>query len=357
VYLAFFTLFMAASAWGAWHNNPMYSNRTTIRYIVVVTLAVAALVGAVIGTVQLVGSSPPPIAFGSMAAVCLAGTIAMIWLIMKLSTPRAILLPPGTPLVRVHRAALAPWIRRFAWTLLVLAILAVALPGNGKDIVYAVGGLVVFLGIVLLFSAYVAALDADRSLTSVEMDPWIHWRYSPPQWKAWTEAEVDRAAATPAQWIWSRDWKRLAFPLLVITVGVYISQPQAWLWDTGYTVFVWVLFAALIALANRNGATLARRVRRVLSNAAPESYFGAAGVFSDGVYTQWQTVGNYLLEATMDERPPRSISLVFEKIGVGAAASASVRQSVPVPADADGDITRLQAALSARCPTAQIALS
>jgi hypothetical protein len=357
VYIAFFTLFMAACAWGAWHNNPMYSNRTTIRYIVVITLAVAALMGAVIGTVQLVGSGPPPIAFGSLATVFLAGTIAMIWLIVKLSTPTAAALPPGTPLVRVHRGALTPWLRRFAWTLLVLAILAVALPGNGKVFVYAVGGFVVFLGIVMLFTAYIVALEADRSLTSVEMDPWVHWRYSPAQWKAWTDAEVDRAAATPAPWIWSRDWKRLAIPLLVITVGVYISEPQAWLWDTGYTVFVWVLFIALIALANRNGAALARRVRRLLSNAAPESYFGAAGVFSDGVYTQWQTVGNYLLEATMDERQPRSISLVFEKIGVGAAASAPVRQSVPVPADANGDITRLQAALSARCPTAQIALS
>jgi hypothetical protein len=98
-------------------------------------------------------------------------------------------------------------------------------------------------------------------------------------------------------------------------------------------------------------------LRLLMAKAPPETYFGAAGVFADGTYTEWQTDANYLLSATLDDGPPRSLTLLFAKITTGSAALQQVRLSVPIPTEADGDLARLQSALSSVCPTAQIALA
>ena len=89
---------------------------------------------------------------------------------------------------------------------------------------------------------------------------------------------------------------------------------------------------------------------------APESYFGASGVFSDGLYTEWLTVGNYLLEATIDERSPRSVALRFEVIQANALPL-HVTRYVLMPPQPDADLARLQQLLSARCPSANVALT
>lgn len=355
MYLAVFALFSVVGAWVAWRSNPLYSNRETLRFVSIVGLAVAAVIGAIAAAVDLTADRSATVAMGTLFGVCLVCTIALIWVIVKVSTPATAALPAAAKLVDVHQAKLYPWARRFGWMLVGLTILVVSLPPDGKLVVYALGGAGVFIGIVCLFAGYIAARGLDRSLTAVELHPWVHWRYTPEQWEEWTDVQVARTLAAPQ---WRRDWKRLAIPLVAVAAGVFAFDPGTWPLKAVYVAACWGTIAGVIALANRDGETAPRRVRRRLMNAAPEAYFGAGGVFAGGVYTQWQTFGDYLLEGAVDERRPRSLVFRFEHIVPGASGtSTEVRRSVLIPADADGDIARLKTALSAECPSARIMFS
>ena len=356
MYLAGFALLSVVGAWFAWRSNPMYSLGATVRFVLVVGLSVAAVIGAVIATANLTTDQPAAISFGALGVVVLAGTMALIWVIMQASAPKTAPLPASARLVRVHRAQLLPWVRRLGWTLLALALLAVVLPGDAKYVVYTLGGMVVFLGLVMLFAGYFAALQADRSLTSVECAAWVHWRYTPEQWKEWSDAQVARVVAAPPQWQWRRDWKKLAIPLVAVAVGVFVFDPGDWLWKAAYVIGISGLIIGLVVLASSDAKNVPGRVRRRLMNAPPEAYFGAGGVFADGVYTQWLTAGNYLLSAGIDERAPRSLTFVFEVLAAGQAPS-EVRQGVLIPPDAEADIATLATALAAACPTARISLT
>jgi hypothetical protein len=358
MYLALYTLLMAGAAWGAWRSNPLYSNRGTVQYVVVVTLAVASLMTASIGVANLTKNSPAPVTFASLGALILFGTMGLIWLLVTICTPKTAALPHGTKLVRVRRAMLIPWARRLGWAILILTVLAFAVPGNAKGVVYALGAILLLLGLVMLFAGYIVALHADRSLTSIEVDPWVHWSYAADEWKAWIDVEAAQADAVP-HWIWRRDWKRLVIPLLAVTAGIYLSDmaPSSLVWDTEYAAFIWALMFGLLFFAVRSSKTAGRRLRLLMAKAPPDTYFGAAGVFADGTYTEWQTDANYLLSATLDDGPPRSLTLSFAKMAAGSAALQQVRLSVLIPTGADGDVARLQGALSSACPTAQIALA
>jgi hypothetical protein len=227
----------------------MYSLGATVRFVLVVGLSVAAVLGAVIATANLTTDRPAAVSFGALGVVVLVGTLALIWVIMQVSAPKTAPLPASAILVRVHRAKLLPWARRFGWTVLVLAILAVVLPGDAKYVVYAFGGMLVFLGSVMLFAGYFAALQADRSLTSVESAAWVHWRYTPAQWKEWSDAQVARLESVPPQWQWRRDWKKLAIPLVAVAIGVFVFDPGSWLWKAAYVVGISGLIAGLFVAA------------------------------------------------------------------------------------------------------------
>jgi hypothetical protein len=73
-------------------------------------------------------------------------------------------LPPSARLVHVHRQKVYKWAKVFAITVVILGILAIALPGNGPYAIYAVGSIVLLLGLVLLPVGYFNALQFDRSL-------------------------------------------------------------------------------------------------------------------------------------------------------------------------------------------------
>jgi len=356
--MAAFFLLTVVGAWAAWRSNPLYSTRATFRFVGVVGLAIAAVVGAIVAAVNLTSRSSPVVTGATLGGVILLGTLALIWVIEAASVPSVLARPAGGKLVTVHRAKLMPWLWRFCAFLVVTAALALVLPGDWRFAAYTVGGMFGFLGVVLLFTGYVAALAFDRSLTSVEREPWLHWRYTPEQWKTWSDVQVARMIAAPRRWVWRRDWKRLLFPVIATVGGVYVFNPGQWLWDTGYLGFLIVLMAVIVGVLNRYEKTAPLRFHRLLMRAVPEAYFGAAGVFADGIYTEWQTVGNYLLAAGSDERPPRSLVFRFEKTIPGAySGPIEVEHSVLVPDGAESDVARLQTALSAACPSARVTLS
>jgi hypothetical protein len=360
MYMAIFCLVSVVGAWVAWRSNPLYSRMATLRYIAAIVVGAALVVGIIISTLALTAKSSPIVANTALALAVLFGTIAFIWIIEAVSMPKVPPLLPATKIVRVHRAKLVPFVWWFVGSLAVLALLAIVVPGDWKIAVGVVAGLLAFLGIVLLFTGYIAALGFDRSLSSVESEPWVHWTYTPEQWKAWTDAEVARLIATPPHWVWARDWKRIVLPVVLVVGGVYLFDPGSIAWRTGYLCVLFLFMAATIAISNRYGKAAPARLRRLLASASPESYFGSSGIYTEGTYTQWLTVSNYLIEATLDEREPRSLDFVFEKvISGGYSGPISVHRHVLIPpgAASEIDITRLQGLLSAACPSARVALA
>jgi hypothetical protein len=74
----------------------------------------------------------------------------------------------------------------------------------------------------------------------------------------------------------------------------------------------------------------------------------------------WMDMSVYLISASIDTRPPRSLLFCFDKIvfnPYGPTQTIRINQSVLAPADGDEGIARLQRELTQRCPAARIELA
>jgi hypothetical protein len=359
MYMIPFCLMAVLSAWVAWRNNPLFSARSTIRFLLTVGLMLAVVIAAIFKAADYSTEHQGPVGFTLIGAVILFGTIAMIWVVIAVSTPKSAPLPASANILHVHRAKLWVWGKRYVWTVLALLLLELVLPETPQIIVGTIGGLFVFLGIVLLFTAYISARQMDHWLSAVEANPWVHWQYSADQWKQWTEVEVARTSAVPT-FLWRRDWHKFLWPILAIGIGVGIFSPGSRLERGLYITGIATLLLLLLLLAQRSDKQAPQRVRTLLLKATPEVYFGQEGLFCDGIFTPWLTSGIYLLAASLDERTPRSLVLHFAKIVPGATGGqpSTVDFSVPLPGgnNVSSDLTRLQQELNATCPTATVNL-
>jgi hypothetical protein len=357
-------LFGAFGAWLAWRRNPMYSASSSVRILGVVAVSIAVLVLAVVGAVKFTENRSAPVVFGTMLTVVVLGTFAMIFVIQTVSTPKrarlATELPPSAKIVQVHRRKVYHWAKYLGALIAIFAVLGAVVPGNAKYIALSFGGMALLLAIILLPVAYVNARHFDRSLTALELDPWIHWKYAPAQWNEWVNAQVERMKTKPATFILKRDWHKLAWPFVIIAGGVIIFSPGSMILRILYVLFCCGAIAGIVVLGAREEKRAPDKMRAVLEQAAPEVYFGHDGIFCDGVFTTWLSLNVYLVSASIDERPPRSLTFSFEKVQPGpytANQISAMRQSVLLPAAAEADLARLQRELSARCPKARVELA
>jgi hypothetical protein len=239
-------------------------------------------------------------------------------------------------------------------------VLGIVLPGSAKFIALSFGGMALLLAVILLPVAYVNARHFDRSLTALELDPWIHWKYSPAQWNEWVNAQVERMKTKPSTFILKRDWHKFAWPFVIIAGGVIIFSPGSLLFRVGYVLIVCCAIVGLAVYSAQEERRAPERMRAQLMKTVPEVYFGHDGLFCDGVFTTWLSLNVYLMSASIDERPPRSLLFSFEKVQpspyTGNQVSA-IQQSVVLPAGMDADVARLQRELSARCPRARVELA
>jgi hypothetical protein len=360
---ALFAILSVIGAWTAWRHNPLYSARSTVRSAAVVLLAIAAMVGIIIAAVNLTINRSPTVMGGTMAAVIIFSALSMIFIIQAVSTPPAgkltTVLPPSAKLVHVHRKKFYKLAKFFAILLACLSALAIAIPGDARYAPLAIGGIALLLAVVLLPVMYVTTRNFDRSLTALELDPWVHWQFTPAQWKQWIDAQVERTKTTPPAFILKRDWRKLAGTFAVIAVGVFVMSPGSQLEKALYILLCCGLLFALVELSVRDSRHAPEKLKTALLKAAAEVYFGHDGVFCDGVYTNWLTLNIYLTSATIDPREPRSLLFRFEKAvpaAYGGNPIMHIQQSVLIPPGAESDIARLQQELTARCPKAQIVL-
>lgn len=359
-----FALISAAGAWMAWRRNPLYSARSSLRTVVYVLLSVAAVIGLIVGAVNLVIHRSPVVAGVTLGAVIIFGALALIFIIQSVSTPGeaklATALPTSATLVHIHRQKVYKWAKVFAIAVVILGILAIALPGNGPYVIYAIGSIVLLLGAVLLPVGYFNALKFDRSLTILMCNPWVHWQYPAEEWNQWVEVQAARAKATPAKFKVKRDWRKFALPFSIVAVGVFLFMPGSWAAKTLYILGCIGLISALVAVGAREGKRAPEKLRAALLESGPGAYFGRDGLFSNGIYTTWVGLGVYLTSASVDQNPPRSLCFRFEKYvpnPYGGSTTIPINQVVPIPTGGESDIDRLQKELTTRCPKARIALS
>jgi hypothetical protein len=357
-----FAICLAIGAWAAWRRNPLYSARSTLRALAVIVLAIAGLIALIVAAVHLTDGRSAAVVFGTLAAVIVVGTLGMIFLITAVTTPkesRPAALPHSVKLVTDNRRKMYKWVKVFAVLIAIFALGGLA-PGAAGIVSLTFGGMTLFLAVILLPVLYWTSRTADQSLTEIELNPWVHWRYSPDQWTQWSNVQADRAAATPPGFVLGRDWRRFLFPFALILVGVALFAPGSWIFKSIYLAIVCGAILLFAALAGRGPAGSAEKLRAKLLAASPEAWFGRDGVFCDGVFTPWLNVSIFLVSAAIDDRQPRSLHFRFEKSvpnPYGPTQAVPIHQAVLLPAGAEADLTRLQQELGARCPKAQIALA
>jgi hypothetical protein len=355
-----FALMGVVSGWVAWRRSPLFSTRSTLRFLLVLALLLSAVIGAIIAAVDFSETQSVAVGMTAVGSVIVLGTIAMIWVIVVVSTPKSVALPASVKMLSPFRRRVFTWVKRVVCGVLVWAALLAVVPGIWQSIIAVIGGLFVFLAFVLCFTAYLSARQMDRWLSAVEADPWVHWSYSPGQWQQWTDAEVARTPVVH-QFVWGRDWHKLAWPVLAIAIGAVFLWPGPWIDRALYVAGITTLLVAVLLSSQRGDAHAPQRLRSTLMKADPEAYFGQDGVFAYGVFTPWLTIGVYLVSASIDDRAPPSLVLRFEKATLAPAVSQSTTVDVIVPlADTPtvaADLTRLQEKLAARCPAARVTIA
>ena len=358
-----FAVVFLFSAWAAWRRNPLYSRRATLHSAFVVLLAIAGAIALIVAAVKLTEGRSPAVSFSAIGVVIVVDTLTLIFVIQTFTTPseaKPTSLPHATKLVTTNRVKVYKWVKVFAVIILVFAIPGLLIPGDVRFLPLTIAGFTAFLAIILLPVLYWTNRSMDQSLTAVELDPWVHWQYTPEQWTAWCNVQAERLRVTPPTFVLARHWHRLLWTFGAIAIGVYVFCPGGWLWKTVYIVGVCGAIMAMVVLGGRGGAHGAGKLRAKLLRADPEAYFGRDGIFCDGVFTPWLNVSTCLLSATIDERQPRSAMFNFERSvpnPYGPTQTIPIHQAVLIPNGKESDLARLQQELTARCPRAQINLA
>ena len=350
-----FMVMAVAGAFIAWRHNPMYTFGKTVRFLLVVGLTLAGVVGALLTAINLTTGKSQAVQMTAIFAVTGLGTLAMIGVVIELSLPKAAALPKTVKLLRFHRGKVDVWAKRVGWGMLAAAVVALILPPTGRLVVGGLGGFFAFLAIVMLFAGYLSARKMDEWLTEVELRPWVHWTYTTEQWGAWNALRVRGAEAAPPAFQWRKSWWKVLSVFGAVTIAVAFLSPGGWVFKTIYLSGIWAMVFGLAAWSAHSQKTIGKRLGTTLGAASPDVYFGAEGLFADGVFLPWLTSGVYLLAAFRGQGEPSHLDFQFLKIGAGSSSQV-VTQSVMLPEGAEADVARLRKELAAKCPSASISL-
>jgi hypothetical protein len=357
-----FALMSVAGAWTAWQHDPRHVGQSGMRVLGAIVLLVAAAAFAIVATVNYMQSLSEALQMILLGVVIVALTFGMIFSIKAVATPKAArlttTLPPSAKVLTFHRD------RLYASAKFVLAFFAVCgagllIPDNAKYAFAAVGGIALMLAVILLPLLYINARKMDRALTGLELNAWVHWQYSAPQWQGWSAIQAHRLKDLP-EFCLKHSWRKLVEPFVLIVGGVMLFSPLSWQANVLYVVVSCGAILGMLELSVWAAHRAPAKLKVKLQEAAPEVFIGQDGLFCNSRFLTWLGDDYYLTAASMDPRPPRSLLFCFEKMvpnPYGAPQTVVINQSVLIPVDGDGDIARLQHNLVARCPSARISLT
>jgi hypothetical protein len=351
--LLIFCLLTIVGAFSAWRKSPLYSVKTTLKLGGGFLLIVTVIAGA---TYAIVNSSltQSPVAEGiaSLVAVIALSCGASV-LIVRITDSHVAALPPSARLVSFNRHKIYRWIWHLVVFLLINAVAALVLPSNWQWLPVGLGGFVLVACGPMLSIGYMMARRNDRGLSAVIANPWAHWQYTPEKWAQWAENQREWEIAQEGPWSWKGVSGFILFCAGLFVLGALFTGAglkENMIIVSGLTGFIVLL--ALVAYWFKR-TNFDRRYRRLLA-AAPESWFGDEGVFSNGTYMPWILSGRYLLKATAAIDQPARLTLVFESFN--GASSRQITQRILIPDGHLIDLPMLEQKLSDHCPTASVHL-
>jgi hypothetical protein len=351
------------SAWATWRANPMYSARSTIRTLLIMLLVIAAAVLLIIGAVQISMRHSATFTYVTMAIVIIFDVWMMTFVLTVFTTPasaRPAALPHGTVLVHANRTTALKWTRILGIFIVVLFLIGLVLPEEGQIILFTLAGFTAFISVILMPVLYWTERNTDISQTAVALSPWVHWSYTPAQWATWADVQRDRLGANPPTITLRKTGPKLLLMIAAVAAGVYAFCPGSWLWKTLYIVAI-TAFLVLIMVWSAHGERHAgETLHRKLMHAPPDVYFGSDGLLADGGFTPWLNPSTWLVSAARDDRAPRSLLFHFERQvpnPYGGPDRIEIYHSILLPEHSEADVARLAEELTARCPSATIALS
>ena len=156
----------------AWRRNPLNSTRTALRSTAFVLLAIAAVISVDAAVVNLTIHRSPTVALSAIGGAVVMSTIALIFIIQAISTPKEAKLATGLPssakVVHVHRQRIYQWTKFLAILLVICANLGFLLPGIYGELMWVPVSIAVVLGLFGLLPLYFKARGLDRALTAVK---------------------------------------------------------------------------------------------------------------------------------------------------------------------------------------------
>ena len=351
--LVLIAILIVVGSLGAWRVSPLYSLKSTFKLAGAFLLLVAVILGAERGIFSKPVSHSPIaqaiLGFVAFLVISIGASVGIV----RITDKHVAQLPSSVKLVTLHRHKIYKWIFRLTVYLLVSAAAALVLPSPWTWAPMAVGGFVLMVCGPMLGLAFMMARRNARGMTAVITNPWVHWQYTPEQWKAWVTKELAWERATETQWSWKT---ALIFDLFcagLFALGV--------LFNGGITGENLAIFSGLCGLMVLLTLILywvvrthpGRRSRQLLA-ASPEAYFGDEGMFCDGAYMQWILSGRYLLEAKLQSDPAACVVLVFESFN--GSTSVKITKRIPIPEDRAADLAILQQKIDVSCSTASVHL-
>ncbi len=343
MFTAVFAILLLASSWYSWRRNPMYSRRRTLHWMLAIGLSFAAAVSLFAAVLQFTQGLSETVQLTAMFTAVFAATVALIAIIINVTNPATAPIPAGMRPSTLHRRKLLVWIKAAIETLLVLAVgalLPYALPGKTSNVLQFIalflGAWVLGLGGILLAAGYFAARVADKSLTAVQANAWIHWTYSTEEWSAFIEREVI-ARPAPAKRYTRKEMVGVLSIAVPVAAGGFLAglgwAGLSWLAAGGLA-----LGAVLIVWLHRTAQAAPARFRSRLGHAPRETWIGPDGLFANGAFHPWVSPGVFLIEARGPSNgsgnQADSLHFCFEKINAGAAATL-IEEPVLIPVSAD----------------------
>lgn len=345
-----------------WRRYPSYSTRSPAT----VLGAIASVIAVLAAVVCLITYGSPTVVLITLVTFVLLGFLFMVLVLPAITTPKeeklATDLPPSAKVVHIHRQKVSKGAQVVAILLVIGGIMGAVLTGEAAMFGWVTGGLALLAVVLGLLPLYFKARNLDRALTAVTCNPWVHWQYSPEQWKQWADVQGERAKAKLSKLKLS--WRTLALLLAFIAAGIYIFYPGSFRARTLVVLGICGGTCAYSVWKTQHDQGAPEKLRSNLLKAAAEAYIGRDGLFCDGAFTTWISVSINLTSASIDESPPRSLIFRFEKyVGTNpyglnfTSGHVPVDRKVLIPTGAESDIARLQQELTVRCPKARIGLA
>jgi hypothetical protein len=356
MYLAIVALLGLIGSWAAWKRSPIFSTGKTLRMVGGMGLGIGAFIALDVLVVNLTMHSSPWV-MGTVMGLFILGSVIGMFLIARVFTkPKEKPLPAGVPLVDLHRRKVYVWAKRAGIVTGMLALLGVALPDGFNMVAFTFAGFTAFIAAFMLPIAYIAARDQDRSLTGVEVEPWVRWSYTEAQWNEITQVEMVQAGIQAAPTFrWKQQWKTVVFLAIFMVVFAKI-EGYTWGWDFALLGGVSALISGIFWLSKRSARYAPNRKQKAMANVSREAYFADGGLFWEGEFAPWISMNIYLTNAWVDETAPRSLVLNFEKVlpGQGGPSIVQVERRILIPEGAERDVRMLQERLAEKCPKAAV---